>query len=199
MTLETFFALTGLAFVSTWTPGPNNTMLAASGANFGLRRTLPHAAGVTLGFCVMIFAVALGLGELFRRAPVIEDVLRVAGAAFLLWIAWKIATAGGPGSAQAARPMGFWAAAGFQWINPKAWAMCLGVISQFAGGEGVTGRAFVIAAVFAAAGATSSVSWAGFGAAMQRVLSTPTRVRVFNVTMGILVASFVVVMLDDWL
>ncbi|HEU0220874.1 MAG TPA: LysE family translocator, partial [Paracoccaceae bacterium] len=134
MTADSFLALLGLAAAASWTLGPNNAMLAASGVNFGLRRTVPHIAGVVLGFALMLFVVALGLGEVFERLPELKIALRWLGAAALLWFAWRIANASNPGgSAGGARPIGFLEAAGFQWLNPKGWAMCLAVISQFAG------------------------------------------------------------------
>lgn len=195
MTAETLIALFGFASVASWTPGPNNAMLAASGANFGLRRSLPHVAGVVIGFSVMVLLVALGLGEAFRRLPLLGEALRWAGAALLLWFAWKIATAGGPGTAAAGRPLGFWAAAGFQWVNPKAWLMSAGVIGQFGGVGDPLRAALLIAGVFAAAGLLSSLAWAGFGAALRQWLATPGRLRAFNAAMGLLLAGFVLALL----
>jgi threonine/homoserine/homoserine lactone efflux protein len=196
MTPESFAALVAFAFAASWTPGPNNALLAASGANFGFRRTLPHMAGVCLGFAAMVFAVALGMGEVFARLPWLSEVLRWVGAVVLVWFAWRIATAtGGTGETRRGRPFSFLEAAGFQWVNPKAWALCIAMATQFGTGSGVAGTAAVIAAVFAFSGATSSLGWAGFGAALQRVLSTPLRLRAFNLSMAALIAGFVVVML----
>ncbi|MEO1121599.1 MAG: LysE family transporter, partial [Pseudomonadota bacterium] len=121
MEWERLLALAAFAFASTWTPGPNNIMLANSGATFGYRASQPHAFGVALGFPIMLFLIALGLGELFKASPVFRETLKWAGAALLLYLAWRIATAGRTKTAGGGRPFTFVEAAGFQWINPKAW------------------------------------------------------------------------------
>jgi threonine/homoserine/homoserine lactone efflux protein len=190
---EQLLALTGILFAASWTPGPNNAMLAASGATFGFRRTLPHVQGVAWGFPLMLFAIALGLGETFRTWPVLQEVLRWGGAAVLLWMAWRIATAAGPGGAAArARPFTFWQAAGFQWINPKAWVMCTGLVAQFVTGADPVREALVCALVAALVGLTSSTGWAAFGALIARWLATPARLRAFNGLMGATIALGVV-------
>lgn len=206
MDAETILALTGFALAASWTPGPNNAMLAASGANFGIRRTLPHVAGIVLGFSVMVLGVAFGMGAAFERLPWLADALRWAGAAMLLWFAWRIATAaGGTGAARRARPFSLGEAASFQLVNPKAWTMCIAVTAQFAGpagpaqeslaGQGHLGPGVTIALVFAVCGAASSLGWAGFGAALQRALARPGRLRVFNLAMAALIAGFVLMLL----
>lgn len=193
MPLESLLALTGILVAATWTPGPNNAMLAASGATFGFRRTLPHAQGVAWGFPLMLFAVAMGLGEAFRRFPVLHDVLRYVGAALLLWVAWRIATAAPAGTgSRRSRPFTFWQAAGFQWVNPKAWVMSISVAAQFVTAANATTQALICAGVAAAAGLTSSTAWTAFGAAIGRVLGTPGRVRLFNGAMAALIALGVV-------
>jgi threonine/homoserine/homoserine lactone efflux protein len=193
MSIESLLALAGILFAATWTPGPNNAMLAASGATFGFRRTLPHAQGVAWGFPLMLFAVALGLGEAFRRLPLLQEVLRYGGAALMLYVAWRIATASRDGGAGGrSRPFTFWQAAGFQWVNPKAWVMCIGIAAQFVTGRNAVLEAAICAAVAAAAGLTSSSAWSGFGAAIGRVLSTPVRLRLFNGAMAGLIVLGVV-------
>ena len=193
MPLEQLLALTGILFAASWTPGPNNAMLAASGATFGFRRTLPHVQGVAWGFPLMLFAIALGLGETFRTWPVLQEVLRWGGAAVLLWMAWRIATAAGPGGASArARPFTFWQAAGFQWINPKAWVMCTGLVAQFVTGADPLREALICAGLAVLVGLTSSTGWAAFGALIARWLATATRLRAFNGLMGAIIAFGVV-------
>ncbi len=193
MPLEQLLALAGILAAACWSPGPNNAMLAASGATFGFRRSLPHVQGVAWGFPLMLFAVALGLGETFQRWPVLHEVLRYAGAALLLWVAWRIATAAGPeGEAAGARPFTFWQAAGFQWINPKAWVMCVSVAAQFVSGADVVAEALICAVVAGLVGLTSAAGWAAFGAMIARWLATPARVRVFNGAMAALIALGVV-------
>ena len=130
MDFETFLSLIVLATVTTWTPGPNNAMVASSGANFGLRRSLPHIMGIAFGFPLMIFVVGLFLGQLFEASAILREVIRWFGAGLMLWLAWKIATSGGLSSASGTpRPMRFYEAAAFQWVNPKAWAMSIAVTS----------------------------------------------------------------------
>lgn len=189
-------ALFGIAFAATWTPGPNNAMLANSGATFGFRRTVPHVLGVALGFPLMIFAVALGLGQLFQTSALLREVLRWGGAAMLLYIAWRAATAARPGAGRTGgRPFSFVEAAGFQWVNPKAWVMAVGVAAQFVDGRAPLADAAICAAVFSLSGLTSAPGWAGFGVAIGRMLSTPARLRAFNFAMGALIASSVVFLL----
>jgi len=136
MTFELLAALAGFALVSSITPGPNNVMVMASGANFGLRRTVPHILGIACGFVVMLLLVGLGLARLFEMFPVIRLVLTVVSALYLLWLAWKIAHAAPFGSDSArGRPFSFLQAALFQWVNPKAWMMALSAITLYAPGD----------------------------------------------------------------
>ena len=120
------------ALVSSITPGPNNVMLATSGLNFGFRRTIPHLLGVSIGFTLMVFLVGVGLGSVFQQVPALYTVLKYAGAAYLLYLAWKIANAGEmKDGVSRARPMTFLQAAAFQWVNPKAWVMAVGIIATY--------------------------------------------------------------------
>lgn len=196
MSPDAIGALLALAFAAAWTPGPNNAMLAASGATFGFRRTLPHALGVTLGFPAMIFLVALGLGRVFHESETLRETLRWGGAALLVWIAWRIATAERPGSGKGrSKPFTFLQAAAFQWVNPKAWAMCVGIVSQFASGVAPVAEALSCAAVFVVAGGTSTHGWAGFGAAIGRFLQSDRRLRAFNLVMAAMVVAGVAMLL----
>lgn len=197
MTTDTFLALLALAFINAWTPGPNNAMVAASGATFGLRRTMPHIAGIAIGFPVMVFAVGLLLAQAFQTVPILKEILRWGGAALLLWVAWRVASSGGAGSAGAARPFTFLQAAGFQWINPKGWALAIAVTAQFLALDASPATALTVAAVFVAAGFTSALGWAGFGWSITRWVDTPARLRAFNMTMGLLIASCVVFLFLD--
>lgn len=171
-------------------------MLAAAGANYGVRRTLPHICGIVVGFSAMMFLTGLGLGAVFERLPRLTSVMQWAGAAALLWFAWRIATAAGSGTEGRGRPFSFVEAAGFQWINPKAWAICIGVVSQFASARTGFQTAATATIVFALAGASSALGWASFGAGLQRLLSTPARLRAFNIAMAALIAGFVLSMLS---
>ena len=184
--LLTAFVL--FAFVSSITPGPNNTMLLASGVNFGVRRTIPHALGVSIGFMVMVLGVGLGLGEVFKVYPLAYTVLRYAGAAYLLYLAWKIATAGpvGTASTSARKPLGFWGAAAFQWVNPKAWVMAVGAITTYTPAQGYLFNVVVISAVFCLVNLPAVCVWVMFGSALRRFLQDPRWLRRFNLLMAAL-------------
>ena len=186
---DLFLALLGFALATLFTPGPNNLMLMASGANWGFRRTVPHALGVALGFPAMAAAVGLGLAAVFEAVPALETVLKVVAVLFLLWLAWKVATAR-PGDARAGgRPLTFLQATAFQWVNPKAWAMALGAMAAYAA-TGGAGRVLLVAAVFAVLGVGSAATWTALGTRIRRVLSTDARLKAFNWTMaGLLVLS----------
>lgn len=185
------FALTAFAFVSSITPGPNNVMLMASGANFGLKRTIPHALGITIGFSVMILLVGLGVMALFDRWPALNMALKGMSIAYLLWLAWKIANAAGPsqGGDSLGRPMTFFEAALFQWVNPKAWTMILSAIALYAPDRSMAAM-LIIASIFGLVNLPTVSLWAIMGQGMQAWLSTPGRLRAFNWTMaGLLLAS----------
>lgn len=188
MDAEILLALVGFAFATTWTPGPNNMMLAASGATFGWRATLPHALGVALGFPLMVFLITLGLGEVFQRSAAFRTGLAWAGFAVMLWLAWRIATADAARARTRSRPLRFHEAAAFQWVNPKAWAMAIGVSATYARGAEPVLEAAIAALVFVLAGMTSSQGWTVFGAGIGQLLGTGLRLRLFNVSMGLLLA-----------
>jgi threonine/homoserine/homoserine lactone efflux protein len=190
-------ALLGFAFATTWTPGPNNVMLAASGAAFGWRPSLPHAMGVALGFPLMVFLIALGLGAVFQRSEVLQTGLAWVGFAVMIYLAWRIATAGAAKAQTRTRPLRFHEAAAFQWVNPKAWVMATGVSATYIDGGNPVLDAAIIAVAFLIAGLTSSQSWVAFGAAIGRMLGTGARLRAFNVTMGLLLVACALWMVLD--
>jgi threonine/homoserine/homoserine lactone efflux protein len=184
-------AFVAYAFVSSITPGPNNTMLLASGVNFGFARTVPHILGVSLGFAVMFFAVGLGLGEIFHRYPALHILLRWVGGAYLLWLAWKIARSGpAKGGEAVARPFGFFQAAGFQWVNPKCWIMAFGALTTYLPPASTLFDLGIITILYALINAPSVCAWAGFGVILRRWLTDPGMARLFNLGMAaLLVAS----------
>ncbi len=184
--------LTGLllfAFVSSITPGPNNLMLLASGANYGFRRTVPHMLGISIGHSLMVVLVGVGLMQLFEAVPIAHDLLTGAGIIYLLWLAWKIAHAAAPGTADArGRPFSFIQAALFQWVNPKAWQMALTAITLYAPDRSLWAVAMV-AGVFAMTNLPSISLWTAMGTRLAAVLSSPTRLVVFNWTMAVLLVA----------
>lgn len=183
------------------TPGPNNAMLMASGLTYGFRRGLPHLLGVALGFGAMVFAVGLGLGAVLAAFPVAYAVLKYAGAAYLLFLAWRIATAEPTFStaSPAARPMTFLQAAAFQWLNPKGWVMAVGAVSTYAAVAPFPINMALIAGLFATLGLVSSAVWLGFGHGLRQVLTDPRAVRAVNIGMALLlVVSVLPVLADAW-
>lgn len=192
-------ALAAFCFVSSITPGPNNMMLLASGANFGFRRTVPHLMGVCFGFAAMVFAVGMGLGSLFTAYPALYDVLRVVAIVYMLWLAWRIATASGLGeNGGVARPMSFLEAVAFQWINPKAWAMALGATAAFVTPEAFVAGVVIVTIVFATINLPCIASWAGFGVVLRRFLDRPWALRAFNVTMAVLLIASLYPMIEGF-
>lgn len=195
MSQELILALTGFAFVSSITPGPNNLMLMTSGANFGFARTIPHLLGVSIGFTAMIVLVGAGLAQLFAAFPTLHLVLKVLSAVYLLYLAWKIATAPPPDAEGKSRgePMTFVQAALFQWVNPKAWTMALTAVTVYAPSGADAQAAWwalaIIALVFGAVNLPSVGAWTMLGVQMKRFLSAPRALRVFNVTMGVLLVA----------
>ncbi|HCP82043.1 MAG TPA: hypothetical protein DIT67_10795 [Octadecabacter sp.] len=195
MSLETFLALASFAFVGTVTPGPNNAMLMTSGANFGLRRTLPHMLGITLGFPFMIALVGLGLMQVFDAFPAVDRALKIASIAYLLWLAYKIATSAPklPDVPQAGgKPLTFLQAAAFQWVNPKAWSMAAYAITRFAtdadGTRSLWAVGIVVFTFFAVSFPSISI-WTILGQQMRRFLTSPVRLRSFNIIMALLLVA----------
>ncbi|MDB5687399.1 MAG: LysE family translocator [Rhizorhabdus sp.] len=193
MTPDIFIALTSFCVVSTVTPGPNNMMLLSSGATFGFRRTLPHIFGISMGCVVMVLLLGLGLAGLIGRVPWLYTVLHIVSSAYLLYLAWRIATSTGVGAASPrARPLSFLDAALFQWVNPKAWAMTLGAATSFSRPEHLQTDVVIVAIVLAVTGIPCIMLWAGGGLAVRHLLTRPNMLRTFNIGMaGLLAISLV--------
>jgi len=190
MSTDLLLALAAFAFVSSVTPGPNNLMLLASGANFGFRRTIPHMLGIAIGFVVMIVLVGIGLMGIFQAVPWSKTVLEIVSVAYLLWLAWKIANAAPPSAeAQArAKPMTFLQAAAFQWVNPKAWTMALSAIAIYAPDRTLQ-SIVVVALLFEFAGMPAITLWTALGQQMRKILTNPARLRAFNIAMALLLVA----------
>lgn len=190
MSTDQLLAYGLFALVTSVTPGPNNLMLLASGVNFGFRRSLFHILGISLGLLVMLVAVGAGLAAVFARLPWIYAVLKWAGAAYMLYLAWRIATSAavvpaGSGT-ELARPMPFLGAAAFQWVNPKAWAMCVGAFSAYVPASSGLPAVTAWSLLFAAINLPSVSLWALFGAGMGRLLAVRRTRIVFNCAMALL-------------
>ncbi len=187
MPLDTLLALLVFALTTSITPGPNNMMLFASGVNFGFRRTIPHMLGIGAGFFALLIGVGFGLGALLKTVPLLYTVLKFAGGAYLVWIAWKIATSRALAEGQAgAKPMTFLGAAAFQWVNPKAWVMAVTAIATYTDTRQYFSTVLVVGVIFVLVNVPSVSTWAGFGSALRDWLSDPVRLKWFNITMAVL-------------
>ena len=185
--------LLGFAIAMSVTPGPNVLMVAAAAANHGIRATVPHMLGITLGFAAMLVIVGLGLAGPFAAWPPLHAVLKWGGAAWLLVLAWKIARAGAPGEGPSRPPLGFVGAALFQWVNPKAWMIALAAIPAFTTPEGdILAETLLIAAAFALVCFPCTLVWAGLGAGASRLLRTDGALHAFNIAMAVLLVASLV-------
>lgn len=202
ISLDTLLALVSFAFVSSITPGPNNLMLMASGTNFGFARTVPHLLGVALGFVLMLLLVGAGIAWIFEAVPAASTALKALSVAYLLYLAYRIATAAPPperGAAPGARPLTFAQAAAFQWVNPKAWTMALTAIGAYVPADGGWIGLAAVAAVFGAVNLPSVGVWTLLGVQMRRLLRDPRALRAFNVSAALLlVASLVPQAVEGW-
>ncbi len=195
MAAETFLALAAFAFVSSITPGPNNLMLLASGANFGFARTIPHMCGIAVGFASLLFGVGSGLGALLSTWPTLNLILKIAGGSYLLFLSWKIASNRSVDDVETvSKPLTLLQAAAFQWVNPKAWMMALTAMVLYADPATPLVSVLLVMAVFVAINFPSVSVWAGFGTVLRRVLSNPARLKWFNITMGVLLAATLIPM-----
>lgn len=191
LSLDLLLGFALFALVTSITPGPNNTMLLASGVNFGFNRTIPHMLGITCGFFVLVVAVGFGLGAVFQTYPLLYTVLRYVGAAYLLYLAWKIAHSGPVSDSEQgeSKPISYLSAAAFQWVNPKAWIMAIGAISTYTPMQGYFTNVIVIAAVFALINLPSVGVWAGCGKLLRNVLKDRRWLRIFNWGMALLLVA----------
>ncbi len=199
LSLDLLLGFALFALVTSITPGPNNTMLLASGVNFGFNRTIPHMLGITCGFFILVLAVGFGLGAVFQSYPVLYSVLRVVGASYLLYLAWKIAHSG-PVSDSAdgqAKPISYLGAAAFQWVNPKAWIMAIGAISTYTPLQGYFTNVIVIAGVFALINLPSVGVWVVCGSLLRNVLRDRRWLRLFNWGMALLLVASLYPMLHE--
>ncbi|MBR0799313.1 LysE family translocator [Bradyrhizobium jicamae] len=202
MSHSLMFAFVVFAVVMFFTPGPNNIMLLSSGLTYGFRRTVPHIAGITVGFAFMVGAVGVGLGAIFIAYPVLQTILKYGGVVYLVYLAAVIAMAEPPSAEQQdARdgrgPMTFWGAAMFQWINAKGWVMVIGTITAYAAIAVFPWNIAIQVALSLLLGTVSCIAWALFGTALRPVLTSRRAIRIFNVVMAILLlASLYPVFMD---
>jgi len=178
------------AAVMFFTPGPNNILVLASGMHFGFRRTLPLIAGVVIGFAFMVGAVGLGFGTVFIAFPVLQTILKYAGAAYLVYLAVAIAKSQPTKStAGMAKPLTFWQGAIFQWVNVKGWVAVIGTITAYAAIARFPLNIVIQVLTFLAMGTASITIWTLFGSALRPFLTSPRSVRAFNLAMGALLLA----------
>src|SRR5262245_445963 len=174
------------SFVMSITPGPNNVMLTASGANFGFRRTVPHLLGISTGCAVQLVLTCAGLGALFHRWPVLQTVLQWAGAAYLLYLGWKLLASGEVREGTAPQPIGFFQAAAFQFVNPKAWVMTLTPVALFLPPEvSLPVACAYLVALMVVVNFPCITVWALFGSSLRRFLTRRSARLAFNIAMAL--------------
>lgn len=196
--VELVAAMAMFAFVTSVTPGPNNMMLLASGVNFGVKRTLPHWLGVSLGHFVMLLLVGAGLESLLKAYPFVYQVMKVVGFVYLLYLAWGVARSGAPErkGEEASQPISFLGAAAFQWVNPKAWIMAIGYFSNYMPTDASLMFVVLTCMMFSAINFPSVGLWVWLGAKLELYLQSDGVRRIFNGTMALLlIASMVPVLM----
>lgn len=193
--MDNLLAILGFTAVMAFTPGPNNTMLMISGANWGVLPSVPHILGITVGFPLMVFAVGMGLGGLFESHPILHEILKYVSFAYLLYLAWKLARAGRHDSdgTRQGKPMSFLAAALFQWVNPKAWIMAVSAMALFVpAGSPMLSGVLLLSGASALMSLPSAATWCLFGTGISRFLDSDRRIAVFNAAMAVLLVLSVV-------
>lgn len=196
--MEIYLSLILFAISTTLTPGPNNFMILNSGLNFGIRKTLPHYLGVCFGFPSMVLLVSLGLSAVFIKYTIIKSVLKIVGSIYMLYLAWLILRSHTKTNAvQTRKPVGFFQAVLFQWVNPKAWLMAIGAISIFTVSQAYLTNAIIISLIFFLACIPCIGVWLLFGHFLQYILKKDSHRLWFNIVMAVgLVASIVMMMVE---
>jgi threonine/homoserine/homoserine lactone efflux protein len=185
-----YSALILFTIATSITPGPNNILILASGVNYGIRKSLPHYAGIAFGFPLMVIAVGLGAGIVFKQFPILHTVLKLVGVCYLLYLSYKVATAStNKIETENKKPFTFIQAALFQWVNPKAWIMAIGAVVTFTSSGNYFLQVATIAISFILFGVPCTGLWLLFGASLKDFLSDPIRIRIFNIVMALLLVA----------
>ena len=182
----------GFAFVGSVSPGPNNTVLWASGLRFGFRRTIPHVLGTALGIGVLVVGVAAGIGVLLEAVPAAELVLKLVGSAYLLYVAFLVLGSGGVGRSEVSHPLSLWEAVAFQCVNPKAWIFAVAAVGTFLPSElhRLVGVVLLTGTLMVVVMGSSSI-WAVGGAALGRVVDDERTRRAVSIALAILLVASV--------
>ncbi|ATZ67092.1 LysE family translocator [Acinetobacter haemolyticus] len=198
MSLLTFFSFIVYSTVTSITPGPNNIMLAASGLNFGLKRSIPHILGIGFGFGVMVILVGYGIGAALSSSPLLYEILKVIGISYLLYLAYKIYRAGSiKTDTKVDKPLSFMGAALFQWVNPKAWIMAMGAITTYSSANSRLVEFVFIGVIFGLVSIPSVGVWAYMGEKLKMIVNHPRKVQLFNTVMALLLVASVIVPIKD--
>ncbi|MCE9678965.1 LysE family translocator [Shewanella sp. AS1] len=195
--MELILAIALFAFSSGITPGPNNIMLMTSGVNFGIKPSLPHLAGICIGFPCMVLAIGLGLSAIFQSYPILHLLIKYVGITYLLYLAWLIANSSSKMEGkQTSRPLSFIQAAAFQWVNPKGWIMAVGAVATFTQiDQPLTPQVITIACVFLSVAFPCALVWLGFGVALKRLLKNQRQQQIFNISMALLLVLSIIPMI----
>lgn len=198
MSLLTFFSFIVYSTVTSITPGPNNIMLAASGLNFGLKRSIPHILGIGFGFGVMVILVGYGIGAALGSSPLLYEILKIIGISYLLYLAYKIYRAGSiKTDTKVDKPLSFMGAALFQWVNPKAWIMAMGAITTYSSANSRLIEFVFIGVIFGLVSIPSVGVWAYMGEKLKMIVNHPRKVQLFNTVMALLLVASVIVPIKD--
>jgi threonine/homoserine/homoserine lactone efflux protein len=194
-----YIAIIIFAITTCVTPGPNNAMIMASGLNYGIRRSLPHFSGICLGFSVMVMAVGLGIASLFEQFPLLHVLLKVVGIVYLTYLAARIATARVTELNEAkGKPFSFLQAAAFQWVNPKAWVLAVGAtVTYTVISDTYVLQVLIIALIFLVFGAPCIMLWLWFGSSLKTIMQNPANVRIFNISMALLLMGSLIPVFGD--
>ena len=191
MSQSLLIAFVVFATVMFFTPGPNNIMVLSSGLTYGFRRTVPHIAGISIGFAFMVGAVGFGFETIFLAYPVLQTILKYAGAAYLIYLAAVIAMSEPvtPGQHNRRGPMTFWGAAMFQWVNVKGWVMVIGTITVYAGIARFPWNIVMQVVLSLLLGMMSTSIWTLSGSSLRAFMTSPRAVRAFNIAMAALLLA----------
>lgn len=191
--MEHYLAFLLFSASSGFTPGPNNIMVMTSGLNHGISKTMPHCAGIWVGFPLMVAAVGFGLSAVFINYPVVHQVVKFIGIAYLIFLAWKIANAKNPEAGEdLKKPLSFVQAVAFQWVNPKAWVVIIGAVAAYTSGDNLALQIIFIMLTFLAIGILSTSLWLLMGASLKKIIQSQTQLQIFNITMAVLLVLSIV-------
>lgn len=200
MTFATLISFIIYSFVTSITPGPNNIMLAASGVNFGFKRSIPHILGIGIGFGFMVSVVGLGIGSLLSSNIVLYESLKIVGITYLLYLAYKIYHSSSVDtSSNKTKPLTFLQAAMFQWVNPKAWIMAMGAVTTYLSSQSELYWYLVVGVIYGAIGIPSTGVWALIGEKLQKYIHDQKKLKTFNAVMALLLVLSVIQPLIDFL